>query len=291
MRTVSAQLAFWRCTSAPSSWSIRRINVSTSVIGVVLLSLMESSPRRTPRVGDRPFPVLFRCMTKRCGLTSGGGIIDPCRRAPTGVAMHEEHTTAAVQRYLDELAGDSPTESVIRALLDRAVRRLHQLCATLLYRSYPRLTRPPVNLQADEMLGAVVERLLKALRQARPASARQFFALACQHMRWELNDLARRLDEQPAAVELCEESVPAPASTDSGITPDGRRILAAIDQLPEGEREAFDLVRIQGMSQTEAARVLGVSVMTVNRRLSRGLDLLAAALEDLSPGEEDPAGP
>jgi RNA polymerase sigma-70 factor (ECF subfamily) len=43
------------------------------------------------------------------------------------------------------------------------------------------------------MLGAVVERLLKALRQVRPASARQCFALACQHMRWELNDVARRL--------------------------------------------------------------------------------------------------
>src|SRR5262245_63120707 len=113
--------------------------------------------------------------------------------------MAEEHTTAAVQRYLDELAGDSPSEPVIRALLDRAVRRLHKLCASLLYRSYPRLTRPPVNLQADEILGAVVERLLKALREARPATARQFFALACQHMRWELNEVARRLDEQPAA--------------------------------------------------------------------------------------------
>ena len=93
-----------------------------------------------------------------------------CRCAPTGAAMDEEHTTAAVQHYLDELAGDSPSESVVRALLDRAVCRLHQLCATLLYRDYPRLTRPPLNLQADELLGAVVERLLKALRQARPAT-------------------------------------------------------------------------------------------------------------------------
>ena len=82
----------------------------------------------------------------------------------------------------------------MRALLDQAVRRLHQLCATLLHRSYLRLTRPPLNLQADEMLSSVVERLLKALREARPATVRQFFALAGQHMRWELNDLARRLE-------------------------------------------------------------------------------------------------
>src|SRR5215510_1041737 len=116
--------------------------------------------------------------------------------------MEEEHTTVVVQRYLDELAGDTPAEPVVRALLDRAVRRLHQLCATLLHRDYPRLTLPPTNLQADEMLSAVVERLLKALREARPTNVRQFFALASQHMRWELNDMARRLDERPEAAAL-----------------------------------------------------------------------------------------
>jgi len=203
--------------------------------------------------------------------------------------MHEENTSVVVQRYLDEwptMPGDSPAEAVIRALLGRSVGRLHQLCDTFLHRSYPRLARPPLNLQTDEMLGAVVERLLKALREARPTSARQFFALACQHMRWELNDLARRLDEQPAAVQLGDDSVPAPASSDTGLSPESRRILAAIESLPEGEREAFDLVRIQGLSQSEAARVLGVSVMTVHRRLGRGLQRLATTLGDLYHGEK-----
>ena len=48
-------------------------------------------------------------------------------------------------------------------------------------------------------------------------------------------------------------------------------------------------MRIQGLSQAEAAQVLAVSVMTVNRRLNRGLQLLAATLGDLYPGAEDPA--
>ena len=201
--------------------------------------------------------------------------------------MDEEHTTAVVQRYLDELGGDTPAESAVRALLDRAVGRLHELCAALLHRSYPRLTRPPLNLQADELLGAVVERLLKALREVRPGTVRQFFALASQHMRWELNEMARRLDEQPSAVELCDGLVPAPASSDSGLTPGSRRMLAAVANLPEAEGEAFDLVRIQGLTQAEAAQLLGVSAATVNRRLNRGLESLAEALSDLRPSGSD----
>jgi RNA polymerase sigma-70 factor (ECF subfamily) len=201
--------------------------------------------------------------------------------------MSDEHTTAAVQRYLDELAQDSPAEPIVRALLERAVRRLHLLCATMLYRSYPRLTQPPLNLQADELLSAVAERLLKALREARPRTVRQFFALANQHMRWELNDLARRLDEQPAAVELQEGLVPAPASSGSGLTADGRRMLETIGDLPDDEREAFDLVRVQGMTQAEAAQVIGVSAATVKRRLNRGLRLLAEKLADIRPQKDE----
>jgi RNA polymerase sigma-70 factor (ECF subfamily) len=201
--------------------------------------------------------------------------------------MDEERTTFVVQRYLDELAADTPDEQAVRALLDRAVSRLHQLCGALLHRSYPRLTQPPLNLRAEELLGAVVERLLKALRAARPKNPRQFFSLACQHMRWELNEMARRLDGQPAAVELNETLVPAPASSDSGLTPGSHRMLAAIAALPEEEREAFDLVRIQGLSQAEAGEVLGVSAATVNRRVNRGLQLLLDTLDDLRPDGGD----
>ena len=198
--------------------------------------------------------------------------------------MNAEATTAAVQRYLDALAGDQPAEPIVRALLDRSVRRLQILCANLLYRKYRRLTLPPLNLQPDEMLDAVVERLLKAMGSVRPQTVRQFFALVNQHMRWELNDVARRLDEQPSAVEVCEDMVPAPpASSDSELTPDRQRILKAIDELPEDEREVFGLVHIQGLMQGEVAEVLGVSVRTVQRRMNSSLLLLAKELDDLRP--------
>jgi RNA polymerase sigma factor (sigma-70 family) len=197
--------------------------------------------------------------------------------------MTTEPTTAVVQRYLEALAGDQPAEPIVRALLDRSVRRLQLLCGNLLYRQYRRLTLPPLNLQPDEMLSAVVERLLKAVPAARPRTVRQFFALVNQHMRWELNDLARRLDEQPVAVKLDEGRVPAPPASGPVLTPDGRRMLEAIDRLPEEEREAFGLVRIQGLAHGEAAEVLGVSAKTVQRRLNRSLMLLAKELDHLRP--------
>jgi hypothetical protein len=58
------------------------------------------------------------------------------------------------------------------------------------------------------------------------------------HIRCELNDLARRRDEQPAAVELDEGRLPAPPPSGSVPTPDGRRVIEAIDHLPEENLKA-----------------------------------------------------
>jgi RNA polymerase sigma-70 factor (ECF subfamily) len=64
-------------------------------------------------------------------------------------------------------------------------------------------------------------------------------------------------------------------------------MMAAITNLLEKEREVFDLVRIQGLSQAEAARIIGVSEVTVVRRLNRSLLLLAKELNDLRPEHRD----
>jgi RNA polymerase sigma-70 factor (ECF subfamily) len=181
------------------------------------------------------------------------------------------------------LNGDSPAEPIVRDLLSHAVGRLHILCASMLARDYPRLTRPPLGLQAEEMLGGLVERLLKAMQKTRPPTVRQFFGLVNQHMRWELNDLARRLDERSHAVELRDEIVPAPECSGSGLSPNTRRMLDAIDALPTAEREVFELVRIQGMTSVEAAGIVGTTERTVQRRLNRALLLLMESLGDLSP--------
>jgi RNA polymerase sigma factor (sigma-70 family) len=87
---------------------------------------------------------------------------------------------------------------------------------------------------------------------------------------------------------LRDQLVPAQADTDSALSPQGRRLIEAIDALPSDEREAFDLVRVQGLNQAEASAVLGVAIRTVKRRLDRGLRLLTERLGDLRPGDTRP---
>jgi RNA polymerase sigma factor (sigma-70 family) len=202
--------------------------------------------------------------------------------------VEQGHTTAAVQQYLNELAdgssGAPPADSVVRSLIARSVARLEMLCGVMLHRSYPRLTQPPVNLEVEDLLNAVVIRLIKAMQSVRPNTTRHFFAMANQHIRWELNDLARRLDKQGYAVELRESLMPSPESPSTPSPGAGMaRILNAIEALPEEERETFELIQIQGLTHAEAANVLDVSIKTVQRRVNRGLMLLTRALDDMVP--------
>jgi RNA polymerase sigma-70 factor (ECF subfamily) len=140
-------------------------------------------------------------------------------------------------------------------------------------------------MHVDELLSAVVARLIKALEKIHPRDVRAFFSLVNQHIRWELNDLARRLDETAREMELVEEFVLAPESSGCGISVDARRMLDAIEDLPAEEREVFSLLRIQGLTQTEVADLVGVSIRTVQRRLNRSVLLLFASVADLRPND------
>jgi RNA polymerase sigma-70 factor (ECF subfamily) len=107
--------------------------------------------------------------------------------------MHEEPTTVIIQRYLDALPRDAAAAGpVIRELLARAVERLRLLCGTLLYKSYPRLTRPAVNLQTDALVGGAVAGLLSALRTTRPRPCGSF-------SRWPVSICAGSAMTRPAA--------------------------------------------------------------------------------------------
>src|SRR6185503_15230362 len=278
-----------KATSRGQERGISRVPASTSCIAPgthpVRLAATPPSPWDCNTVNASSDEARARSGRSRNWVPSS---IRDARSAPwdNATIMEASRTTIAVQRYLDALKAQ-PAEAgapqVIRELLERSAMRLHLLCASMIRRSYPRLARPPLNLRSEEMLSAVVERLIKALRESRPASVREFFGLANMHIRWELNDLARRLDEHTPPVEMEEQHIADQAPSETSLTANARRILAALDSLGEEEREVFGLVRMQGLTHDEASEVLGVSTKTVQRRLNRGRVQLATLLRDLEP--------
>lgn len=56
------------------------------------------------------------------------------------------------------------------------------------------------------------------------------------------------------------------------------QLLAAIDALPEQQRQAFRLHRLEGRSQAETAAILGVSVSSVEKYIRAALRQLAEGL-------------
>ncbi|MGV3722735.1 MAG: RNA polymerase sigma factor [Actinomycetota bacterium] len=68
------------------------------------------------------------------------------------------------------------------------------------------------------------------------------------------------------------------------------RIEGAIAALPRLSREAFVLVKIEGLSYRDAAEALGVPLGTLQSRLWRAVCLLQAALPDLAGPEREDRG-
>ena len=61
------------------------------------------------------------------------------------------------------------------------------------------------------------------------------------------------------------------------------RLHEAIRQLPDSYREAFLMHRFKDMTYKEIADELGVSVQTVNYRISQALKILCVELKDYLP--------
>ena len=87
----------------------------------------------------------------------------------------------------------------------------------------------------------------------------------------------RRRDAEIQAMRGREEAVDVPA-VDLERDEDHRRVWAAIDGLPDDQREAFVLHRFQGLSAPQIAAATGAKVKTVESRLRLALVKLTRRL-------------
>jgi len=163
-------------------------------------------------------------------------------------------TTVALQALLVNLRDGN--EAARRELLTRAYARLEKMVRGKL-RTF---ARPA---ETGDVLHDVWLRLDRALKEVRPETPRQFFALASQHIRWVLLNAAgaRRGAELPDIA----DSTPGP-STEAGRDDQFVQIHKAVESLEEPLREVVELLVYHGLTQIEAAEVLGVSDRTVKKR-------------------------
>jgi RNA polymerase sigma-70 factor (ECF subfamily) len=174
--------------------------------------------------------------------------------------------------------------------------------ADLLLSLLPRLRRYALVLtrsaeQADDLVQAACERALAAGRG--PGDGVPFDAWMMRIARNQWIDQRRRARHEGPAGSADDDATAAAAGAapDTADVADQRRALhrvrAAIDQLPDDQREVLLLVCGEGRSYRDAADALGVPIGTVMSRLARARTRLAAlaGLGSGSPAGIAPAPP
>jgi RNA polymerase sigma-70 factor (ECF subfamily) len=204
--------------------------------------------------------------------------------------MPDPSVSVQIQACLDRLRdGD---EAARGELLACACERLSRLARTML-RGYPNVHRWE---QTGDVLQNALLRLSRTLRQVPVATSRDFFRLAALNIRRELLDLAKHyygpqgqgarhatLAGDPAASSDLPAADPGDASHEPERLAAWSEFHEQVEALPAEEREVFDLLWYQGLSQAEAAEVLGVSERTIKRRWMSARLRLQDALQGEMP--------
>jgi RNA polymerase sigma factor (sigma-70 family) len=181
--------------------------------------------------------------------------------------------TLQIQGWIDRLrSGD---ESARGQLLSIASERLATLARKML-KSYPRVKRWE---ETDDVLQNAALRLYRTLQQVTPQTVQDFFRLAALNIRRELLDLAKHYygpqgqgAHHATHADDSDQSGHRAAFDPSDASNEPNRLAVwsefhrQIDSLPDEEREVFDLLWYQGLSQADAASVLQVSERTIKRR-------------------------
>jgi RNA polymerase sigma factor (sigma-70 family) len=207
--------------------------------------------------------------------------------------MSQDDHSTQIQGCIDRMrSGDASARD---ELLARAADRLTRLTRKML-RDFPGVHRWE---QTDDVLQNAALRLCRALREVQPPTVADFFRLAAAQIRRELLDLARRysgaqgLGAHHASIAgggkgSADQPTAGPNPADSTYDPD--RLAAwsefhcQVESLPVEEREAFDVLFYQGLSQAEAAAVLDVSERTIKRRWQAARLRLVQTLGGKMPG-------
>jgi RNA polymerase sigma-70 factor (ECF subfamily) len=198
--------------------------------------------------------------------------------------MPEPASSTQLQQLLDRLQGGD--DSARDVLVQYSVERFRSL-ARRMFRQKADLRKLD---ETDDVLQKALVRLHRALATVKPPDVRAYVGLAARQIRWVLHDLASSAAADKrvnyAADLLAEKEPVAPVGEPSTLLEWGE-FHKRIEALPDDEREMFDLLLYQGLSQPEAAEVLKTSLRTVKRRWQSARLRLRDALRGNWPTLED----
>lgn len=187
-----------------------------------------------------------------------------------------------LQDLIDRALGGD--ETAHEALLHHACDRLLRLTRKM-FHGYPNLRRWE---QTDDVFQNGMIRLHRALAGVRVESVRHFFNLAAVQVRRELLDLAKH-HFGPGGVGANHHTDGQPADGEGGAVHDTAaepedvsgwgEFHAQVEKLPGDELEVVNLLFYEGLTQEEAAKVLGVSPRTLKRRWQSAKVKLSEALK------------
>lgn len=137
-------------------------------------------------------------------------------------------------------------------------------------RAYARaLTRDPVN--ADDLVQETLVRALSHIGSYTPGTVlRAWLFTIMRNTFFTQHKKAQR--ERPGSETCVSGTVTSQPDHDRVL--EGKRILAAINQLPDHYREVLCLVVILGESYQNAAQLCGIEIGTVKSRVNRARNLL-----------------
>jgi RNA polymerase sigma factor (sigma-70 family) len=186
--------------------------------------------------------------------------------------LPQPDSESVTQRLLAQAnAGDEASrEQLFRHCCDRLERLARKMLS-----DFPSVRRWE---QTDDVFQNAAMRLMRALREVKPESVRHFYALAATQIRRELIDLARHYggaNGAPASFESRnrnstnderDEFEPGELTNAPDRLASWTELHEHIANLPDEEREVCELLWYQGLTQPEAAELLGMPLRTLKRR-------------------------
>jgi RNA polymerase sigma-70 factor (ECF subfamily) len=192
--------------------------------------------------------------------------------------------TAELHSWLDQIGAGDP--HALDKLLRRVSGRLESLTRKML-RRFPRVARWS---EAEDILQNATLRLIRALRDVRPRSMREFFALASTQVRRELLDVTKQLygphGDAANHASVNPDDSAAGRLLDPAVKDDERELdkwclfHQEVEKLPAEEREVVGLIFYHAWKQEQVAELFGVTVRTVQRWWRSALAQLQNVLSD-----------